>query len=105
MLFKNSFYLYNRYLVIRWRKNNKDYFRFCILTSKKNEKSAVKRNFVRRQIKAILRQFLKIDDFKIDFAIIPKKFFFPLSFERKNSCFLQLFQKIKIRYSEIERNE
>ena len=76
-----------RLLIIRVRKNDLDYNRYAVNVSKKMEKSAVKRNRVRRQIQEVIRLNEKSDT-------ITQKSLDIVIFARKSL--------MKLKYSEIE---
>lgn len=76
-----------RFLIIRVRKNELDVNRYAVNVSKKMEKSAVKRNRIRRQIQEVIRLNEKSD-------IIPQKSLDIIIFARKSL--------MKLNYKEIE---
>lgn len=61
--------------IIKYSENNENFSRFCVIISKKFEKSAIKRNRLRRQIFEGIRLNLKENPSKksLDIILIPKK--------------------------------
>ncbi len=49
-IFKTGHSYYGRFIGVKIIKNNRPYNRFSVLVSKKKEKSAVKRNLIKRKI-------------------------------------------------------
>ncbi len=76
-----------RFLIVRFRPNELGHNRYAVNVSKKMEKSAVKRNRIRRQIQEVIRLNEKSD-------IIPQKSVDIIIFARKSL--------MKLNYSEIE---
>lgn len=58
---------------IRYLENPLKIARFTIVVSKKEEKTAVKRNLIKRKFREIIRKTFKNKDFSGDFVIFPKK--------------------------------
>ncbi len=63
-LIKDGDKIESRFLVIRKRENGLEYNRYAVNVSKKLEKSAVKRNRLRRQIYEIVRLLEKAENIK-----------------------------------------
>ncbi len=84
---ENGHTIDGRFLIIRIRKNELGENRYAVNVSKKVEKSAVKRNRIRRQIQEVIRLNEKSD-------IIPQKSLDIIIFARKSL--------MKLKYSEIE---
>ncbi len=49
-IFKTGHAYYGRFIGVKIITNNKDYNKYAVLVSKKKEKSAVKRNLIKRKI-------------------------------------------------------
>jgi len=58
---------------IKYLENPLKIARFTIVVSKKEEKTAVRRNLIKRRLREIVRKILKSKSFKGDFVIFPKK--------------------------------
>lgn len=67
----------SKFFICRYQKNREQFLRFCVIISKKIDKSAVKRNRLRRQIYEAIRLNLKenqdVPIEKSDIALILKK--------------------------------
>lgn len=78
--------------------NNKNHIRTAILVNKKNEKIAVKRNKIKRQIRAMLREN-KIKNIPCDILIIPKKDFLKQNFHAKKVDLLTSIGKVSLKFN------
>ncbi len=59
-----------KFFLIKYKENNFDFCRFAVVVPKKLVKKAVERNKIKRQVKAILKDYVKIGNY--DFLIFLK---------------------------------
>jgi len=96
-LFKSGKLIYGRQLQARVAKTNpKQATRIAIVISAKTEKSAVKRNRAKRQVREILRLVVAQIKPGYDVAITIKHSFLPLPFEAKRAATLELAKKASL---------
>lgn len=95
-LFKNKTCYYSSFFIIYTTKNTKKHLRTAISVNKKNEKKAVNRNKIKRQVRAIIRE-VKNKNIPIDMLIIPKKNFLEVDFSNKKQDLLVLIKKISLK--------
>lgn len=95
-LFKNKTTYYSSFFIIHAVKNNLGYLRYAIAINKKNFKTAVERNKIKRQIRSILRE-LENKDINADILIIPKNNFSKIEFLNKKSDLFNLIVKIHLK--------
>lgn len=96
-LFKNKTCYYSSFFIIFVTKNQKGHIRTAISVNKKNEKKAVNRNKIKRQIRAIIKD-VKDKKISIDMLIIPKKDFLSQNFLNKKEDLLVLIKKISLKF-------
>ncbi|UUM19866.1 MULTISPECIES: ribonuclease P protein component [unclassified Mycoplasma] len=81
----------NKYIIVYYQKSD---FLKVGLTVPKKFAIAVKRNYYKRQLRAIL-QNISIQEFKYKFVIIVRKEFLSASFQDKERAIKDLFEKFK----------
>lgn len=94
-LFKTGHSYYGRFIGVKTIKNNKDYNRYSVLLSKKIEKSAVKRNFIKRKVLNELKE-ININchkGFDCVIIILSNKF---ENFNSLKNEIIYIFNKLKI---------
>lgn len=101
-LFKNRTCYYSSYFTIFATKNKVNHYRFAISVNRKNEKKAVNRNKIKRQIRSILKENKNVNH-SMDLLIIPKKNFLKCEFSKKKTDLLQLIKKISLKFYNIEK--
>ncbi len=85
----------NSIYVVYWKKNDLNYPRFGISSSKKIG-NAVQRNLVRRQIRAMIQRLLKQYSFEaVDFVIIVRKKYHENDFKTNELNLEKILLKIK----------
>lgn len=94
-LFKNKSTYYSSFFIIYAYKNNLGWLRYAIAANKKNFKTAVERNKIKRQIRSIVRG-LENKNIPADILIIPKNNFFKTDFLNKKNDLINLIVKIHL---------
>jgi ribonuclease P protein component len=85
-----------QYFKIIFCKNNENISRFAVIVSKKVHRLAVKRNFLKRRIKNILRELVSVLPQGFDVLIIVKKNCLKIDFnETKNQLKELLIEALK----------
>lgn len=97
-IFKNKTSFYSLYFTFIYKPNDVKHLRYAILISKKNEKKAVHRNKIKRQIRSILRN-CEFNKYFFDVVIIPKKAFLNFNFENKKKDLLKAIDKFWIKFN------
>ncbi len=86
-----------RFLIIRIRKNELGENRYAVTVSKKMEKSAVKRNRIRRQIQEVIRLNEKSDIIpqkSLDIIIFARKSLMKLKYPGIESAIIETLKKL-----------
>lgn len=91
-IISNKKQVINKYLIIYYEKC--DHFEIGISIPKKFI-NAVKRNFIKRQIKWILDSFIKYQNIKYKLVLIVRKEFLNLTIDEKKEQVVKIFQKFK----------
>lgn len=103
-LFNNKTCYYSSFFTLFVVKNDLDYFRYAISVNKKNEKKAVNRNKIKRQIRAILKDNPN-KNIPFDVLIMTKRDILNVSFFKKKQDLLNLISKISLKsYSKKEKS-
>lgn len=97
-LFNNRTCYYSSFFTFFVVKNKVKHLRTAIAVNKKNEKTAVKRNKIKRQIRAMLRENTLIN-IPFDILIIPKKSFLEQNFDAKKHDLLTSISKLSIKFN------
>ncbi|WP_022935594.1 ribonuclease P protein component [Mesomycoplasma moatsii] len=84
--------LINKYLIFYYESC--DQFKIGISTPKRFA-NAVKRNFIKRQIKWIFDSFINYQDIKNKIVLIVRKDFINLSIEEKKKQIIKMFNKLR----------
>ncbi len=93
-LFKNSKSSGTRNLVFKYKKtDDKEPIRIAFIVSNKTEKSAVKRNKVKRQLREIVRKLIEELPTGYDGALIVKKPLLPLDYKQKEAEVKKVLQR------------
>lgn len=79
---------------IRYLENPLKMARFTVVVSKKEEKTAVKRNLIKRKFREIVRKAFKNKGFQGDFVIFPKKGVLGVAHDSINELVCESFKKI-----------
>ena len=96
-LFKGGKLIYGRQLQARVAKTGQNQpTRIAIVISAKTEKSAVKRNRAKRQVREVLRKVVSQIKPGFDVAITIKHSFLPLPFDAKQTATLELVKKASL---------
>lgn len=96
-LFKGGKLVYGRQLQARVAKTSPTKAtRIAIIISAKTEKSAVKRNRAKRQVREILRKVVSQIKPGYDVAITIKHSFLPLAFDAKQTATMELVKKASL---------
>ena len=82
----------NKYLIIYYVKS--DHFEIGISIPKKFI-NAVKRNFIKRQIKWILDSYVEYKNIKYKLVLIVRKEYLSLTIDEKKEQIIKMFQKFK----------
>ena len=84
--------------IVRYEKNNEQFPGFCVIISRKMDKSAVKRNRLKRQIFEGIRLILAESENRgaIDLVLIPKKIILGKDFEEITNDLKHIFKKLKL---------
>ncbi len=96
-LFDNRTCYYSSFFTIFFVKNKQKHVRIAISVNKKIEKTAVKRNKIKRQIRAILKDNKHLN-LPIDIVILPKKDFLSFDYQSKKIDLLRLINKISLKF-------
>lgn len=87
--------LISKLFIIRLKENNKTFFRYRVIISKKVHPKAVKRNSLRRQVYEVLRINTPEEEKRnFDLILIPKKSILNSSFQSISQDIIQLIKKI-----------
>lgn len=91
-LYKNKKCFYSSFFTIYLTENNLNYARIAISVNKKNEKTAVNRNKIKRQIRNICRES-NVNNLSVDMIIFPKKGFLNVKYLNKKEDFFKIIKK------------
>lgn len=87
--------LNTKLFIIRFRKSNEKFFRYRAIISKKLDKEAVKRNYLRRQIYETIRQNAsEANNNNFDLILIPKKIILSAKFQEITSDVKNIIKKV-----------
>ncbi|MFA6130797.1 MAG: ribonuclease P protein component [Patescibacteria group bacterium] len=81
---------------VKFRKNGLDASRFAIVAGIKVHKSAVKRNYLRRQYREIIQKHLENIVAGCDFILLPSKKALDIPFAEKETGLIAIFKKGKV---------
>lgn len=96
-ILENGQTIEGRFLIIRIRKNELGHNRYAVNVSKKMEKSAVKRNRIRRQIQEVIRLNEKNDTIgqkSLDIIIFARKSLMKLKYSEIETALIETLKKL-----------
>lgn len=88
-------FIYNRFLNLKWIKNDLDYSRFGIVVSLKVDKKAVVRNKIKRRIREIIRKDLKEIAPGYDFLILTKDKIKELDYQEIKKQLFKVLERVE----------
>lgn len=95
-LFKKGRSVGNKFLALKYKKMEEGPVRVGFVVSNKTEKSAVKRNRVKRQAREILKDSISTIKDSHDLAFVFKKPFLELDFSKKEELINNLLKEARL---------
>ncbi len=95
-IFKTGHNYYGRFVSVKIKKNKRDNSRFAVIVSSKINKSAVKRNYIKRKIKEILIKINKDCVITYDCVIMVLLDIKENNFKEVEDEIIKIFKKLKL---------